>query len=247
MKFVCEYHSIYIRCVVLQVVKLPVDFVFFRVRANGDIGDPDYLLPGFAMARAQIRARMAAYRAGMVPLPPKNAKPKKFRTWRYLEGNDALKAREGKLPSIDYGSPVATAARMAAKPLPQEAANVVQSLREWQKGVAGKTQTKEEEQPQSSKKENKSPKPQKDVDPQSEEWDNSVAVCAIMKQEKLSDIREWLLYHQCALPPLAMHRWTVLHHPSCRSLFTAIMSPLIWMMCSRCLLARVLRGIILAW
>ena len=58
--------------------------------------------------------------------------------------------------------------------------------------------SQKEEQAQPSKKENKSPKPQKDVDPQSEEWDNSVAVCAIMKQEKLSDIREWLLYHQCA-------------------------------------------------
>ena len=43
-------------------------------------------------------------------------------------------------------------------------------------------------------------RPQKEVDPQSEAWDNSVAVCAIMKQEKLSDIREWLLYHQCAPP-----------------------------------------------
>ena len=54
-------------------------------------------------------------------------------------------------------------------------------------------------------------RPQKHVDPLSKEWDNSVAVCAIMKQEKLSDIREWLLYHQCALPPLPS---TALLHPS---------------------------------
>lgn len=40
--------------------------------------------------------------------------------------------------------------------------------------------------------------PQREVDPESETWDNSVAVCAIMKQERLSDIREWLLYHKCA-------------------------------------------------
>lgn len=34
-------------------------------------------------------------------------------------------------------------------------------------------------------------------DPGSENWDNSIAVCAIMKQERISDVLEWLLYHRC--------------------------------------------------
>jgi hypothetical protein len=38
--------------------------------------------------------------------------------------------------------------------------------------------------------------PRVNQNPQSGEWDNTIAVCAIMKQERLSDIREWLLYHR---------------------------------------------------
>lgn len=33
--------------------------------------------------------------------------------------------------------------------------------------------------------------------PQSDEWDNSVAICAIMKGENTTDVREWLMYHRC--------------------------------------------------
>lgn len=41
-------------------------------------------------------------------------------------------------------------------------------------------------------------KPQREVSPKSQGWDNSIAVCAIMKQEQVSDVREWLMYHKCA-------------------------------------------------
>lgn len=47
---------------------------------------------------------------------------------------------------------------------------------------------------------NKSEKrPQREIEPHDEESDNSVAICAIMKQEQLPDIWEWLMYHRCLL------------------------------------------------
>ena len=35
--------------------------------------------------------------------------------------------------------------------------------------------------------------------PDSEEWDNSFAICSIMKDENITDVREWLTYYRCAL------------------------------------------------
>lgn len=32
--------------------------------------------------------------------------------------------------------------------------------------------------------------------PDSPDWNNSVAICAIMKEENPKDLREWLLYHK---------------------------------------------------
>ena len=37
-----------------------------------------------------------------------------------------------------------------------------------------------------------------DRSPDSPTWNNSVAICAIMKEENAKDVREWLLYHRCA-------------------------------------------------
>ena len=34
--------------------------------------------------------------------------------------------------------------------------------------------------------------------PDSATWSNSIAICAIMKDENVTDVREWLTYHQCA-------------------------------------------------
>lgn len=34
--------------------------------------------------------------------------------------------------------------------------------------------------------------------PFSLDWDNTIAICAIMRQENLEDLREWLQYHRCA-------------------------------------------------
>jgi hypothetical protein len=34
--------------------------------------------------------------------------------------------------------------------------------------------------------------------PDSPKWNNSVAICAIMKDENLTDVREWLTYYRCA-------------------------------------------------
>lgn len=33
--------------------------------------------------------------------------------------------------------------------------------------------------------------------PQGKEWTNSVAICAITKDENTTDVREWVLYHKC--------------------------------------------------
>jgi hypothetical protein len=41
--------------------------------------------------------------------------------------------------------------------------------------------------------------PQREIDPVSDAWDNTISVCAIMKSENVTDIREWLLYHKYVL------------------------------------------------
>lgn len=33
--------------------------------------------------------------------------------------------------------------------------------------------------------------------PNSTAWNNSVAICATMKEENATDVKEWLLYYQC--------------------------------------------------
>jgi hypothetical protein len=33
--------------------------------------------------------------------------------------------------------------------------------------------------------------------PNSENWTNSIAICAVMKDENLTDVAEWLTYHRC--------------------------------------------------
>ena len=33
--------------------------------------------------------------------------------------------------------------------------------------------------------------------PDSDTWDNSVAICACMLKENITDVREWLQYHRC--------------------------------------------------
>ena len=30
-------------------------------------------------------------------------------------------------------------------------------------------------------------------------WDNSIAICAIMRNEHTDDVREWLQYHRCGV------------------------------------------------
>lgn len=39
--------------------------------------------------------------------------------------------------------------------------------------------------------------PQRGLNLDSDQWDNSMAVCAIMKNENVSDVLEWLQYHKC--------------------------------------------------
>lgn len=34
--------------------------------------------------------------------------------------------------------------------------------------------------------------------PDSPQWNNSVAICALMKSENSTDVREWLMYYKCA-------------------------------------------------
>lgn len=33
--------------------------------------------------------------------------------------------------------------------------------------------------------------------PYSSKWTNSVAICAIAKNENMADVREWIMYHRC--------------------------------------------------
>ena len=47
------------------------------------------------------------------------------------------------------------------------------------------------------------PKLPASVAPTAPGWNNTVAVCATMKDENVTDVREWLTYYQCAQSPLA--------------------------------------------
>jgi hypothetical protein len=33
--------------------------------------------------------------------------------------------------------------------------------------------------------------------PDSDNWSNSIAICAVMKDENITDVMEWIAYHQC--------------------------------------------------
>lgn len=43
--------------------------------------------------------------------------------------------------------------------------------------------------------------------PDSPQWSNSFAVCAIMRDENITDVREWIHYYKCA------HAANVITHP----------------------------------
>lgn len=43
--------------------------------------------------------------------------------------------------------------------------------------------------------------------PSAEYWSNSIAVCAIMKDENITDVAEWVAYHKyAASPPTQVHQ-----------------------------------------
>jgi hypothetical protein len=42
-----------------------------------------------------------------------------------------------------------------------------------------------------------SKKPDEERSPWHANWDNSIAICAIMRQENITDVVEWLSYYQC--------------------------------------------------
>lgn len=46
-----------------------------------------------------------------------------------------------------------------------------------------------------------------DRSPDSDTWDNGIAICACMLQENATDIREWLLYHRCEPVCCALLVW----------------------------------------
>ena len=53
---------------VTQVKRLPSDFVFFRVRANGDIMEADRRLPGYDYVRGHIDGAREQFRAEQAEL-----------------------------------------------------------------------------------------------------------------------------------------------------------------------------------
>jgi hypothetical protein len=36
-------------------------------------------------------------------------------------------------------------------------------------------------------------------------WSNSIAICAIMREEQIADVREWLLYYRCGVNTSDFH------------------------------------------
>ena len=54
------------------------------------------------------------------------------------------------------------------------------------------------------------PKPQKRVHPLSDDFANTVAVCSLMKDEEVADVREWLEYHRCGPQATWQAFWGIL-------------------------------------
>ena len=52
----------------------------------------------------------------------------------------------------------------------------------------------------------------KAISPFSQEWDNSIAICAIMRRERVEDIREWLQYHRCGSKPTLTGAGALVRH-----------------------------------
>ena len=113
---------------VLQVVRLLVDFVFFRVNTDGHIVHADEALPGFMMARAQVKKRLALYEAGQVPQSKEKAKKQKFQSWVQQKGSHAWKAKQNKLPSVDYGRPAPSGEREDDTALSEQSATNTEQL-----------------------------------------------------------------------------------------------------------------------
>ena len=93
----------------MQVVKLPADYVFFRVRSDGSIPEPDYLLPGYEFAKQEIAARKEALAAGKVAVPNGDTVPRRH-TWRMSKTSRAGQARKRFLDSLQKQAEEAAAA-----------------------------------------------------------------------------------------------------------------------------------------
>lgn len=39
-------------------------------------------------------------------------------------------------------------------------------------------------------------------DPFTRKWQNTIAICSLMKDEHIDDVKEWISYHRCALSRL---------------------------------------------
>ena len=52
--------------------------------------------------------------------------------------------------------------------------------------------------------------------PNSTNWSNSVAICATMKDENATDVREWLLYYQCVVIATVICCLAIPSHGECR-------------------------------
>ena len=76
----------------VQVIKLPADYVFFRVRSDGSIPEPDYLLPGYDFAKDEIKDRQAELKSGHTAVP--DGSIPKPHTWKMSKGSRAGKSRQ---------------------------------------------------------------------------------------------------------------------------------------------------------
>jgi hypothetical protein len=78
----------------VQVVKMPLDFVFFRVRPGGSIAETDQLLPGYDLAKREIAVRMWQVKTGKVTVPAPEEETKTKHTWKAGKGGVAGKMRQ---------------------------------------------------------------------------------------------------------------------------------------------------------
>lgn len=138
------------------------------MRASGKIAGQDEALPGFARAQRNLNKHKEALLAKSNNRPAKPPKPK----------------------------PAPKPAPKSSSEKPSKSTKTTPKDKKEEKKPAKKVTKPSEKDSGEGGAKGGDVGPQRGVHPSSPAWNNSLAICALMKDEQLPDILEWLGYHR---------------------------------------------------